>query len=164
MAKHFSQFVPEKCIHSVYISLEWFATQTKFITPLEQMAKDELCQCLQLFYAAARQRDGSEFKTTSLRTIRAAIDRHLRNVPNNKPWSIISDPAFEKANKTLNAVCKKQTREGKVGTIVHKAAITPEQLEKLYASGQLGNSKSQNPRQLMQTAWFYIMLYFGKRG
>ncbi|XP_028390782.1 uncharacterized protein LOC114515682 [Dendronephthya gigantea] len=146
------------------VFLEWFAAQSKFTTPMEQMAKDELCQCLQIFYAAARQRDGSEFKVTTLRNIRSAIDRHLKQAPNNKPWSIIADPAFEKANKTLNAICKKQTREGKVGAIVHKAAITPEQLEKLYESGQLGNSDSQNPRQLMQTAWFYITLYFGKRG
>ena len=71
-----------------------------------------------------------------------AIDRHLKQAPNNKPWSIIADPAFEKANKTLNAICK--TREGKVGAIVYKAAITP-QLEKLYESGQLGISDSQNP-------------------
>ena len=125
------------------------------------MAKDELCQCLQIFYAAATQRDGSEFKVTTLRSIRSAIDWHLKQA-RNKPWSIIVDPAFEKANKTRNAICKKQTREKKAGEIVHKAAITPEQLEKLYGSGQLGNSDWQNPHQLMQTAWFCITLYFGK--
>ena len=58
----------------------------------------------------------------------------------------------------------KHTREGKIGTVVHKPPITREQLEKLFESGQLGNSDSKNPRQLMQTAWFYVMLYFGKRG
>ena len=49
-------------------------------------------------------------------------------------------------------------------TVVYKPPITREQLEKLFESGQLGNSDSKNSRQLMQTAWFYVMLYFGKRG
>ena len=144
--------------------LEWFGAQSKFTKPWQEMEKGELCECLQVFYAAARKQDGSEFKVTSLRSIRSAIDRHLKQAPYNKPWSLIADPAFEKANKVLNAICKKHTREGKIGTVVHKPPITREQLEKLFESGQLGNSDSKNPRQLMQTAWFYVMLYFGKRG
>ena len=133
--------------------LEWFGAQSKFTKPWQEMEKGELCECLQVFCAAARKQDGSEFKVTSLRSIRSAIDRHLKQAPYNKPWSLIADPAFEKANKVLNAICKKHTRKGKIGT-----------LEKLFESGQLGNSDSKNPRQLMQTAWFYVMLYFGKRG
>ena len=130
--------------------LEWFGAQSKFTKSWQEMEKGELCECLQAFYAAARKQDGSEFKVTSLRSIRSAIDRHSKQAPYNKLWSLIADPAFEKANKVLNAICEKHTREGKIGTVVHKPPISREQLEKLFESGQLGNSD--------------VMLYFGKLG
>ncbi|XP_028401214.1 uncharacterized protein LOC114524266 [Dendronephthya gigantea] len=128
------------------------------------MEKVELSLCLKKFYAAARKQDGSEFKVSTLRAIRSAIDRYLKQPPQNKPWSIIGDPVFEQANKTLNAICKKLTREGKVGPVIHKHPITSEQLQKLYESGELTDYDSKNPRKLLQTAWFYVTFYFGKRG
>ena len=60
---------------------------------------------------------------------RAALDRHLRQPPHNKPWSIVDDPEFRLANKTLNAVCVNMMKEGKIGPTVHKNPITNEQLQ-----------------------------------
>ena len=117
-----------------------------------------------MFYVSVRQKDGSPYKVSSLKAIRAAIDRFLKQSPNNKPWSIVGDSEFQKANETLNAVCKKTTKEGKVGPTIHKNPITSEQLQQLFASGQLGDANSNDPSQLQRTAWFYITLYFGKRG
>ena len=68
-----------------------------------------------MFYAAARREDGTEFKVSSLKAIRAAIYRYLGQPPNNKPWSIVGDSAFQKSNKVLNAICKQMMQEGKVG-------------------------------------------------
>jgi hypothetical protein len=34
----------------------------------------------------------------------------------------------------------------------------------LYEANELASVETQNPRILMQTAWFYISMYFGKRG
>ena len=34
----------------------------------------------------------------------------------------------------------------------------------MYRNGQLGPAESEIQAQLMQTAWFYISFYFGKRG
>ena len=48
------------------------------------MEKEELNECLTMFYAAVRREDGAEFKVSSLKAIRAAIDRYLRQPPNNK--------------------------------------------------------------------------------
>ena len=95
--------------------IEWFASQTKFKTVIEEMEKEELNECLTMFYAAVRREDGTEFKVSSLKAIRAAIDRYLRQPPNNKPWSIVGDSAFQKSNKVLNAICKQMMQDGKVG-------------------------------------------------
>ena len=53
------------------------------------MSAEELNKCLKTFYVSARKRDGSFKNNKSLTAIKAAIDRHLRNPPVNKPFSII---------------------------------------------------------------------------
>ena len=65
------------------IFVDWFAWQNEFLTEIEEMEKEEL-----KFYMSARKQDRSYYKTT-LTSIRAAIDRHLRNDP-NKPFSTTS--------------------------------------------------------------------------
>ena len=115
---------------------------------------------------SVRQTNGEPFKVSSLKAIRAAIDRYLKQAPINKPGSIVGDYEFKKGNDTLNAVCKNLMKEGKVRPVVHKTIITSEQLQKqkLFESGQLGNADTKDPKQLQQTAWFYTYLYFGRRG
>ena len=70
-----------------------------------------------------RQTNGEPFKVSSLKAIRAAIDRYLKQAPINKPGSIVGDYECKKANDTLNAVCKNLMQEGKVCPVVHKRAI-----------------------------------------
>ena len=123
------------------------------------MEKEDLNECLTMFYASVRREDGTEFKV-----IREAIDRYLRQPPNNKPWSIVGDSAFQKSYKVLNAICKQMMQEGKVGPTIHKNPITSEQLQQLYETGQLGEWDTLDPSQLLRTAWYYITFYFGKRG
>ena len=77
--------------------------------------------------------------------MRAAIDRFLRFPPNNKPFSIISDPTFTEANKVLDAFVKDLRKTGKIAGVVHKRAISNEQLKKLFESGELGPAGSLNP-------------------
>ena len=109
-------------------------------------------------------------KVSSLQAIKAAIDRYLRQNRHNKPRSKVGDPEFNKANETLNAVCKDilQNRQfvkrGQVSPVVHNVPMQNEQLQKLYESQQLGEVKTTNPKQLLQTPRFYVTLYFGKRG
>ena len=64
----------------------------------KQMFTSILCIC--------EAKNGSEFKVSSLRAIRAAIDRYLKQPPHNKSWSI-GDSEFAKANQTLNACLQK---------------------------------------------------------
>lgn len=128
------------------------------------MKKEDLTDCLKVFYAALKQKDGKDFKVSSLHTIRAAIERYLQQPAINKPWSIVWDTAFETANKVLNAICRKNAQEGKASPIVHKQPLTKEQVKELFRPRQLGECDTQDPAQLLRTTWFYITLYFGKRG
>jgi len=106
------------------------------------------------------KKNESEFKVSSLRAIRGAIERYLKQPSNNKPWSIIGDSEFPKANQTRNSICKNMVKEGKAGPVVHKHPITSEQMQELFRTGQLGDSNTKDP----STAWLYLTLYFGKRG
>ena len=72
------------------IFVDWFAWQNEFITEIEEIEKEEL-----KFYISARKQDRSYFNKATLTSIRAAIDRHLRNEPNNKPFSITSKTLFD---------------------------------------------------------------------
>ena len=151
-------------IYELFSHSEWFAEQQEFTTPIEDMERSELCQCLRKFYVSLRKKDGTYYKVSSLKSIRAAIERFLRSPPHNKVWSIIGDPEFKEANATLDAFAKDARRSGKVGGIVHKNPITKEQIQQLYNENQLGPADSQNPAQLLHTTWFYISLFFGNRG
>ena len=94
------------------------------------MTKEELNQCLKLFYTSARQRDGSFYKKTTLKCLRAAIERFLQNSPNNKSFSIVGDFAFKEANNVLDAFVKDLRKSGKIAGVVHKKPITKEQTNK----------------------------------
>ena len=103
-------------------------------------------------------------KVSSLKAIRVAVERFLKSAPDSKPWFIISDPQFKEANNALDAFVKSIRREGKVGGVVHKNPITKEQIEMLFERQQLGPADAKCPSQLLPTSWFYIPLYFGKKG
>ena len=128
------------------------------------MSKEELNECLKCFYTSARKKGGTYYKNTSMKSIRAAIDRFLRSPPNNKPFSIISYAVFTEANKILDAFVKDLRKTGRIAGIVHKKAVLKDQIQGLFESGELGPANSQNPAQLQRTAWFYLTLFFGRRG
>ena len=98
-----------------------------------------------------------------MKSIRAAIDRFLRSPPNKKPFSIISDAVCTEANKILDAFVKDLRKTGKIAGVVHKKAVSRDQIQRLFESGELGPADSQNPAQLQRTAWFYLTLFFGRR-
>lgn len=96
--------------------------------------------------------------------VRAALDRHLKSPPYNKRFSICDHNLFSEANKTLNSYLKHLSSTGKIAGTIHKTPLTSEAIQKLYEKGELADATTHNPRALLQTAWFFISLYFGKRG
>ena len=95
-----------------------------------------------------------------MRSIRAGLDRYLSSSPIRKPFSTLRDREFKVANEVLHAHLKDLARKGIISSTKHTTP-TADDLERLYENGQLGTS---TPEKLLQTAWFYMMLYFGKRG
>ena len=94
-----------------------------------------------------------------MKAIRAGLDRYLNK--ENTNFSIITDRDFKPANEALNAHLVELAREGKISSTKHKPALIPQDVEILYEKKQLG---LETPESLFQTAWFNIMLHFGKRG
>ena len=41
--------------YELFFIIEWFASQTKFKTGIQEMAKEELNECVTMFYAAVRR-------------------------------------------------------------------------------------------------------------
>ena len=66
---------------------EWLASPsgTKFSKPIDEKSK-ELNIRLTCFYTYARKKDGTCYKSSSMKSIRAAIDRFLRSSPHNNKW------------------------------------------------------------------------------
>ena len=120
--------------------------------------------CLAKFYVSAKKQDGTFYSKKSLISIRAALERHLRSPPRNRPFSIVGDSAFSSANKTLNNLLKTLSKSGQIAPTVHKRPLTKDHIEKLYEEGEMVNCDNQNPTKLQQTAWFYISLFLGNRG
>ena len=52
--------------------------------------KQELNSCRKKFYVSCRKQDGSHYKKTSIKAIRAAVDRFLRD-KHKKTFSIVTD-------------------------------------------------------------------------
>ena len=132
-----------------YISLtfsDWLLTSgNKFsVTLIEEMNKEELNACLKSFYTSARKQDGQFYKSSSLKAIRAAIDRYLRMPPHSKQFSIVADPAFTEANKILDAFVKDLRKSGKnSGTVCIKR---PSRNSKLRSSSKAVNLVRQTPK------------------
>ena len=121
-------------------------------------------KCLSKFYVSVRRKDGAFYKRNSLLSVRAALDRHLKSPPYNKKFSICDNYLFSEANKTLNSYLKQLVNEGKITGTVHKNPLTSEIIQKLYDVGELADTDTLDPRALLQTAWFIVSIYFGKRG
>ena len=83
-------------------------------------------------------------KKKSLTAIQAALDRHLRSPPLNKPFSIIGDPLFTEANKSPSNYLKTLSKRADIARTAHKQALTKEVVEKLYDEGELVELENYN--------------------
>ena len=104
------------------------------------MNKEELNACLKSFYTSARKQDGQFYKSS-----RAALDSCLHMPPHSKQFSIVADPAFTEANKILDAFVKELRKSSKISGVAHKKAISKQQVQKLFQSGDLGPAETKDP-------------------
>ena len=116
---------------------------------------------LRRFYLEPRNVEGKSYSRNTMKAIRAGLNRFLSCSPQRKTFSIFRDKEFQSANEALDVTLKDHARKGLISSTKHKRPISQEDLEALYSNNQLG---LENPGSLVNTAWFYIVLYFGKRG
>ncbi|XP_072032990.1 uncharacterized protein [Amphiura filiformis] len=145
----------------VYIKIlkDWCVARS--VDPkFELLDPDELCQLLRRFYAEVRRQDNTPYSASSMRCMRAAIQRHLKSAPYNRTFNIMSDARFNPANKVYTGKLKLIKREGGRPP-KHKGNIAEGDLRKMMDSEALEPS---NPVGLQRLVFVYIALHFCRRG
>ena len=98
---------------------------------LEEIPKERLDGILQLFFAEIRKNDGTNYEPDSLRTMLAALDRHLRE--KGSTFSILKDREFDASRKVLNGKAIELQEQG-LGKRKHRADPVTEEEEELLWS------------------------------
>ena len=78
---------------------------------LEEIPKEQLDGILQLLVAEIRKNDGTNYEPGSLRTMIAALDRHLRE--KGSTFRILKDREFDASRKVLNGKAIELQEQGK---------------------------------------------------
>ena len=140
-------------------SESWYSQQPRQQAKLEEIPVQELDRVLQEFYCHIRKQNGDEYEPDSLRTMLAALDRHLSGC--GCSYSIIKDREFKESRLVLNGKAI-QLRENGKGKKSKKAdPLTAEEEEILWNTGVLGGN---NPKSLNHTVFYIISQHFGTRG
>lgn len=88
---------------------------------------NQLPNVLSDFYTEVRKSDAEgEYKTSTLKCIRAAINRHYKAT---RSLDILSDPRFIKSNEMFTGVAKKAKQEGR-GEVESRPPIEEEDMKK----------------------------------
>lgn len=118
----------------------------------------ELNSYLCEFILRVRQKDGTDYEPTSLRSIISSLDRYLKR--HNYNISIVRGTEFRQAMDVLANKGKELKKKG-LGNKPHASdAINDRTIEKLYEAGQLGTT---TPTSMIQTLWLNNCLHFGMR-
>ena len=127
---------------------------------VESLGKEVLAERLTKFYQELKEDDEKEYSRSAHVAIRAGINRYLTSETVGKATSIISDPVFKTANRSLNAKLKKIEECG-TSKVKHHPSIPPEGIQKCYVSGIFGG---ESPILLSRVNWFNVCLYFCPTG
>ena len=127
--------------------------------PLAEVSASDLDILLQHFFAQLTKKDGSEYEPESLRTMIAALERHIKGL--GCRHSILKDREFDGCRKVLNGKAIELREKGK-GKRRNKADAVSESEEKLlWDSGVLGKD---NPVSLNHAVFYTLSQHFGTRG
>ena len=152
--------------------------QEKDLPIVELLTTEELPPILSDFYSEVKKKNPTkntkgknnldendappcqEYKTSSLKCIRAALNQYFRS---ERGLDIISNEKFIKANEMFTGVTKTARQEGR-GSVQHKEVITDEDLAKLK---QYFTQKMEGPpdgKILQQLVLFTVIYQMGRRG
>ena len=95
---------------------------------IEDIPAAELNEFISEFIISVRTKDGNEYEPTSLRSLMASFERHLKK--KGYSASIINDLVFEKTRKVLQSKQKQLKKQGKGNKTkaLSSVALTTEEL------------------------------------
>jgi hypothetical protein len=129
--------------------------QTSTSSSFVDLRAAEMNALLERFYLSCRTKKGEDYKATTLRTIRQNLRRCIRE---SHKYDILEDIEFNTSNTIFKNKMKSLKAHGK-GTTEHHPDISDSDLKKIVAHLSI-----DDPGELQLLAWFYIQLYFCRRG
>lgn len=126
---------------------------------IEEIPPQELNVYLSEFIITVRTKDNQEYEPSSLRSLIASFERHLKK--KNYGFSIMKDLQFEQARKALQSKQKDLKRKGKGNKPNASAPLNEDDIKVLYEKKLLG---TETPDALLNTIWFNNTVHFGLRG
>ena len=131
------------------------------------LKKDDPCVVAQylrkFYYDLEKSSDGKLYPANSLRCMRAAISRYLRNPPHPRnDINILSDKEFISANQMLQTKSKNYARKDYAKRPEKKHAISETDIQKIGRF--LKENAYENPHNLQLATWFLLCHFFAKRG
>ena len=164
---------------------QWISVLKKYLEEknlkqLDQISDGELPAILSDFYTEVKKKDrtppkkskksklalkpklleSDEYKTSSLKCIRAALNRYFRR---ERCLDIISDKRFIAANDMFKGVTKVAREEGR-GFVEHKETITEADFQKLKEYFSKNMAGPANGRSLQEIVLFNVIYQMGRRG
>ena len=88
---------------------------------IEDIPAAELNEFISEFIISVRTKDGNEYEPTSLRSLMASFERHLKK--KGYSASIINDLVFEKTRKVLQFKQKQLKKQGKGNKLNYSAEL-----------------------------------------
>ena len=125
---------------------------------IEYLPKAELNHLLCKFFMNARKTNGDEYELSSLSSFQRSLQRYLTE--NNIQTNILKDVKFEKSRQVLAAKRKNLVKQGKGCKPQVIRALTYEEENTLFITGQFGNS---SPSVLQRTMWWFLSMHFDFR-
>ena len=139
--------------------LQTFLGTRNELRKVEEIPALELNEYICEFIISVRTKDGKDYEPSSLRSLLASFERHLKK--NSYSASIMNDLVFEKTRKVLLSKQKELKKKGKGNRPNASIALTSDELNTLYEKGLLG---TRNPEALLNTLWLNNTMHFGLRG
>lgn len=125
---------------------------------IEEITDEDLPNFLFKFYSEVRKENGQLYSNTSLKSMRAAINRHIKET---RSIDIVANPKFMRTNELFKGVQLQGKKAGK-GTVKHKEHIDPEDLAKLH--DYFSRYMEPNNSILQEYVMFNMMYYLCRRG
>ena len=124
---------------------------------MESLSPEVLSERLKKFYRELKKSPTEHYSASAHLSIRVAIDRYLNTLPEFSGISIVRDPLFKIAYKSLSAKLKQLKAQGFAKVQLHPS-ISPEDIQKCYETKVLSD---ETPRRLLRG--IKISLHFCRR-